>query len=101
MGKPLTEEEIARRRKALAEHGSIAEAARALGMRPTSLSEWLRNNVEQALRKLADAFGPPDILVKPKLAHIGLMEFNRAVESIEEGRRAMDLMLPMLLDLLE
>ena len=47
------------------------------------------------------ASDPPDILVKPKLAHIGLMEFNRAVESIEEGRRAMDLMLPMLLDLLE
>ena len=39
-------------------------------------------------RLLAD---PPDILVKPKLAHIGLMEFNRAEEAIEEGKRAMDL----------
>ncbi|MDD5099325.1 MAG: patatin-like phospholipase RssA [Syntrophales bacterium] len=47
------------------------------------------------------ASDPPDILVKPKLAHIGLMEFNRAEESIEEGKRAMDLMLPMLRDLLE
>ncbi len=47
------------------------------------------------------ASDPPDILVKPKLAHIGLMEFNRAEESIEEGKRAMDLMLPMLNDLLE
>jgi NTE family protein len=47
------------------------------------------------------ASDPPDILVKPKLAHIGLMEFNRAEESIEEGKRAMDLMLPMLCDLLE
>ena len=44
---------------------------------------------------------PPDILVKPKLAHIGLMEFNRAEESIEEGKRAMDLMIPMLRDLLD
>ena len=49
-------------------------------------------------RLLAD---PPDILVKPKLAHIGLMEFNRAEESIEEGKRAMDLMLPVLRDLLD
>ena len=44
---------------------------------------------------------PPDILVKPKLAHIGLMEFNRAAESIEEGKRAMDLLIPMLQDMLE
>jgi NTE family protein len=44
---------------------------------------------------------PPDILVRPKLADIGLMEFNRAEESIEEGKRAMDLMIPMLRDLLD
>jgi NTE family protein len=47
------------------------------------------------------AADPPEILVIPKLAHIGLMEFNRAAESIEEGKRAMDLMLPMLRDLLD
>jgi len=47
------------------------------------------------------ATDPPDILVQPKLAHIGLMEFNRAEESIEEGKRSMDLMLPMLRDLLD
>ncbi|MEW6335560.1 MAG: patatin-like phospholipase family protein [Thermodesulfobacteriota bacterium] len=44
---------------------------------------------------------PPDILVKPKLAHIGLMEFNRADEAIEEGKRAMDLLLPVLRDMLD
>ncbi len=49
-------------------------------------------------RLLAD---PPDVIVKPKLAHIGLMEFNRAAESIEEGKRAMDLLIPMLRDMLE
>ncbi len=47
------------------------------------------------------AADPPEILVKPRLAHIGLMEFNRAEEAIEEGKRAMDLMLPMLRDLLD
>jgi NTE family protein len=49
-------------------------------------------------RLLAD---PPDILVRPKLAHIGLMEFNRAEEAIEEGKRAMDMQLPVLRDLLD
>jgi NTE family protein len=49
-------------------------------------------------RLLAD---PPDILVKPKLAHIGLMEFNRAAEAIEEGKRAMDLQIPILRDMLD
>lgn len=44
---------------------------------------------------------PPDILVTPKLAHIGLMEFSRAEETIEEGKRAMDLMIPMLRDMLD
>ncbi len=44
---------------------------------------------------------PPDILVKPKLAHVGLMEFNRAAESIAEGKRAMDLLIPMLREMLD
>jgi NTE family protein len=44
---------------------------------------------------------PPEILVKPRLAHIELMEFSRAEECIEEGKRAMDLMIPMLRDMLD
>jgi hypothetical protein len=39
--------------------------------------------------------------VRPKLADIGLMEFNRADESIEEGKKAMDLLLPVLRDMLD
>lgn len=31
---------------------------------------------------------PPDILITPRLSHIGLMDFDRADESIEEGRAA-------------
>jgi len=30
---------------------------------------------------------PPDILLTPRLAHVGLLEFYRAAEAIEEGRR--------------
>ncbi len=36
--------------------------------------------------RLADH--PPDVMITPRLAHIGLLEFDRAAEAIEEGRRA-------------
>ncbi|HXG00100.1 MAG TPA: patatin-like phospholipase family protein, partial [Bacteroidota bacterium] len=36
--------------------------------------------------RLADH--PPDVLITPRLAHIGLLEFDRAAEAIEEGRQA-------------
>lgn len=36
--------------------------------------------------RLADH--PPDVLITPRLAHIGLLEFDRAAEAIEEGREA-------------
>ena len=37
---------------------------------------------------------PPDVLLTPKLSHIGLLEFYRADDSIEEGRRCVQRMLP-------
>lgn len=43
---------------------------------------------------------PPDILVQPRLAHIGLMEFNRADEAIAAGELAMQALLPALRQLL-
>jgi len=33
---------------------------------------------------------PPDIIVAPRLAHIGLLDFDRAEEAIREGERAME-----------
>jgi NTE family protein len=33
---------------------------------------------------------PPDITVAPRLAHMGLLDFNRAEEAIREGERAME-----------
>lgn len=33
---------------------------------------------------------PPDVIVSPRLAHLGLFEFHRAKEAIEEGERAVD-----------
>ena len=43
---------------------------------------------------------PPDLVIRPKLSGIGLMEFNRAAEAIDEGRREMDMNLPALRDLI-
>jgi NTE family protein len=37
---------------------------------------------------------PPDIMLTPKLSHIGLMEFFRAEEAIQEGRECVMRMLP-------
>ena len=33
---------------------------------------------------------PPDLVVAPRLAHFGLLDFHRAKEAIEEGRRAVE-----------
>ncbi|RME95730.1 MAG: patatin-like phospholipase RssA [Verrucomicrobia bacterium] len=33
---------------------------------------------------------PPDLLIAPRLAHFGLLDFHRAAEAIEEGRRAVE-----------
>jgi NTE family protein len=33
---------------------------------------------------------PPDVIVAPRLAHLGLLDFHRAKEAIEEGRRAVE-----------
>jgi NTE family protein len=31
---------------------------------------------------------PPDVTIAPRLAHIGLLDFDRADEAIREGERA-------------
>jgi NTE family protein len=33
---------------------------------------------------------PPDVIVAPRLAHVRLLDFHRAKEAIEEGRRAVE-----------
>jgi NTE family protein len=39
---------------------------------------------------------PPDVMVTPQLANLGLMEFHRASVAIEAGRRAVAIALPQL-----
>jgi NTE family protein len=37
---------------------------------------------------------PPDAIISPRLAHLGLLDFHRAREAIEEGERAVATALP-------
>ena len=39
---------------------------------------------------------PPHVMLMPRLLHIGLLEFNRATETIAEGRTCVDQALPFL-----
>ena len=43
---------------------------------------------------------PPDVMVLPHASQVGPLEFNRADEIIDAGRRAITLMLPLLKDLI-
>jgi NTE family protein len=36
---------------------------------------------------------PPDVIVAPRLAHLGLLDFHRAREAIEQGKRAVEAVL--------
>ena len=37
---------------------------------------------------------PPEIIITPHLAHIGIIELYRAKEAIEEGEKCVNAMLP-------
>ncbi|MGB4928244.1 MAG: patatin-like phospholipase family protein [Giesbergeria sp.] len=39
---------------------------------------------------------PPEVVIAPRLAHLGLLDFYRAAEAIEEGRKAAEGALPFL-----
>ncbi|MHB8769544.1 MAG: patatin-like phospholipase family protein [Syntrophales bacterium] len=90
-----------------AEHGNLPAFRQLFQEQPDrgpSLFDVMATSVkimQDAITRQKLLADPPDILVKPKLAHVGLMEFNRAAESIAEGKRAMDLLIPMLRDMLE
>lgn len=42
---------------------------------------------------------PPDIVIAPKLAHLGLLDFHQAEAAINEGRRAAKAYIPELIEL--
>ena len=48
------------------------------------------NIMEVRIARSRMAGEPPDLSVTPRLAHLGLLDFHRAKEAIEEGRRAVE-----------
>ncbi|PIE41114.1 MAG: patatin [Gammaproteobacteria bacterium] len=54
------------------------------------------NIMQDRVTRSRMAGDPPDLVLSPKLAHMGLMEFNRAEEAIEMGRKVVQEALPQL-----
>lgn len=52
------------------------------------------NIVQDRLAKSRLAGDPPDVLIIPRIGHIGLMEFDRAEELIAEGEAAVERAMP-------
>lgn len=50
------------------------------------------NIAQDRITRSRMAGDPPDILLTPRLSHIGLMEFHRAQETIDEGRKCVERM---------
>ena len=58
------------------------------------------NIMQDRITRSRMAGDPPDVVLAPRLAHIQLMEFDRAAEAIEEGRRCVRRMAPAIQDVL-
>jgi len=56
------------------------------------------NIVQDRLNRSRMAGDPADVAIEPRLGHIGLLEFDRAEEAIQEGRQAAERALPALAD---
>jgi NTE family protein len=58
------------------------------------------NITQDRITRSRMAGDPPDILLSPRLSHIGLLEFFRAREAIDEGRRCAEKAVPEISHLL-
>ena len=58
--------------------------------------EGALNIMQDRITRSRMAGEPPDVLLMPRLKHLALLEFDRAVEAIEEGRASVQRMLPAL-----
>ena len=64
---------------------------------PPSLFETIAGSVnitQDRITRSRMAGDPPDVLLSPKLSHIGLLEFYRAEEAITEGKECVERMMP-------
>ena len=58
------------------------------------------NITEAEIVRLRATLNPPDLMLVPEVGHIGVIEFYRARDAIDAGRRAAEASLPELLRLL-
>jgi NTE family protein len=54
------------------------------------------NVMQDQITRARLAGEPPHVMLMPRLGHIGLMEFNRAAETIAEGHAVVEHALPLL-----
>ncbi len=54
------------------------------------------NIMQMRITRSRMAGEPPEVVVTPRLAQLGLLDFHRGAEAIEEGRRAVQASLPQL-----
>ncbi len=79
------------------EYAASAFSTTKAGDQPPSLFEAIASSVnitQDRITRSRMAGDPPDILLSPKLSHIGLLEFYRASEAINEGKECVQRMLP-------
>src|SRR5690606_15600631 len=84
-----------------AEPGGMAGTARRLFRRDDNATPSLVGVLVSALSIIQDRLArsrlagePPDVLIVPRIGHIGLMEFERVDELIALGEEAVENMLP-------
>lgn len=52
------------------------------------------NIMQERISRSRMSGDPPDVIVTPRLAQLGLLDYHRSSEAIAEGRRAMEAALP-------
>jgi NTE family protein len=82
---------LKRGKNALAEHAVIPRMPSMIGVVNTAINVM---QVRIARSRLAGE--PADLLIAPRLARIGLLDYHRGAIAIDEGRSAVQRMLPML-----
>ncbi|OGW33850.1 MAG: patatin [Nitrospirae bacterium GWC2_56_14] len=71
---------------------------------PPGLFEAIAGSVnitQDRITRSRMAGDPPDIMLSPKLSHIGLLEFYRAAEAISEGKKCVQRMIPEIKHILQ
>jgi NTE family protein len=78
--------------RATPEPSSARSASRTA--RPATILTDAFNIAQDRIARSRLAGDPPDLMISPRLAEIGLFEFHRAAETIALGRRATEKLLP-------